>query len=637
MTLQFLHWLESIRTPFGDAFFSAVTHLGEETFFMVTAIVAFWCLNKYKGYYLLTVGFCGTILNQFLKLLCRIPRPWVRDPEFTIVESARAEADGYSFPSGHTQSVTGTLGCVARFSKSWFLRILCIVLIALTALSRMYLGVHTPADVGVSLLLSIAMVFAFYPLFEKSREQPKYLYGILTAMVICAALFVAYIELYPWPADIDAHNLASGTKNAYLLFGCSLAVLLGFHIERKHIHFEEKAPFKAQVLKTVLGLLLVVGIKAGLKPVLNPLFGGHHAATAVRYFLMVIFAICIWPLTFPWFAKGCPMKKGVRRFLSVLLIIVLVLVLLTGVLFWVVTRDTKAAPIATDDAANPLITPLGTTMLSAHRAGAGVAPENTLMALKECVESTEYQIDTFEFDVHLTADDVLVLLHDHTMDRTSDSESYFGEENVEAGTKTLAELKKLNMGEEFVDQDGQMPYAGLRGDAVPEELRIISLEEALNYVEAHGDYSYIIEIKDSGEAGFKSVDLLYDALKRYDALERTIVGTFHNEITAYMQEKYPDLLRSAGFDECLDFYVRSLIGAKAPQGGFGFAALQIPTTEYVVNLGTSRVINYAHENNIAVQYWTINDPEEIARLQAIGADTIMTDVPDVASDILVQP
>ena len=92
--MQFLHWLESIRTPFGDTFFSAVTHLGEETFFMVVAIVAFWCLSKYKGYYLLVVGFFGTILNQFLKLLCRIPRPWVRDPDFTIVESARAEADG---------------------------------------------------------------------------------------------------------------------------------------------------------------------------------------------------------------------------------------------------------------------------------------------------------------------------------------------------------------------------------------------------------------------------------------------------------------------------------------------------------------------------------------------------------------
>lgn len=307
--MQFLHWLESIRTPFGDAFFSAITHLGEETFFMVIAIVAFWCLSKYKGYYLLTVGFFGTILNQFLKLLCRIPRPWVKDPDFTIVESARAEADGYSFPSGHTQNVSSTLGCVARFSTGWIVRFVCIVLIALTALSRMYLGVHTPADVLVSLGLSVVMVFAFYPLFEKSRENPKLLYGVLTALTVFAALFVAYIELYPWPADIDAHNLESGTKNAYLLLGCSAAMLLGSWIEKKHINFEEKAPFAAQVLKAVLGLVLVVGIKAGFKPVLTAVFGAHHIGTAIRYFCMVMFAVCVWPLTFPWFAKLCSRKK----------------------------------------------------------------------------------------------------------------------------------------------------------------------------------------------------------------------------------------------------------------------------------------------------------------------------------------
>ena len=306
--MQFLHWLESIRTPFGDAFFSTITHLGEETVFMVIAIVAFWCLSKYKGYYLLTVGFFGTILNQFLKLLCRIPRPWVKDPEFTIVESARAEASGYSFPSGHVHNVSGTLGCVARFSTGWIVRVVCVVLIALTALSRMYLGVHTPADVLVSLALSLVMVFAFYPLFEKCRENPKMLYGILTVLTVVAALFVAYIELNQWPADIDAHNLESGTKNAYLLFGCSAAMLLGCWIEKKYINFDEKAPFGAQVLKSVLGLLLVVGIKAAFKPVLTAVFGAHHIGTAIRYFCMVMFAVCVWPLTFPWFTKLCSKK-----------------------------------------------------------------------------------------------------------------------------------------------------------------------------------------------------------------------------------------------------------------------------------------------------------------------------------------
>ena len=104
-----------------------------------------------------------------------------------------------------------------------------------------------------------------------------------------------------------------------------------------------------------------------------------------------------------------------------------------------------------------------------------------------------------------------------------------------------------------------------------------------------------------------------------------------------MDKTHPDMLRSAGFDECIDFYLRSLVGWKAPEEGFSFVALQIPTTDYVVNLGTSRVVNYAHKHNIAVQYWTINDPDEMARLQSIGADAIMTDVPDQAVGVLVQP
>ena len=106
--MKLLYLLESLRTPAGDWLMSGITHLGGETAFLAVAIFIFWCVDKHEGYYLLTVGFLGTVLNQFLKLLCRIPRPWVLDPDFTIVESARAEATGYSFPSGHSTPAAST-------------------------------------------------------------------------------------------------------------------------------------------------------------------------------------------------------------------------------------------------------------------------------------------------------------------------------------------------------------------------------------------------------------------------------------------------------------------------------------------------------------------------------------------------
>lgn len=102
---------------------SAVTQLGGEVIFIVAAVVVFWCVSKWEGYYLMTIAFCGTVLNQFLKLICRVPRPWVRDPNFTIVESARAEATGYSFPSGHTQNAIGLFGGMARWGGRRWVRL----------------------------------------------------------------------------------------------------------------------------------------------------------------------------------------------------------------------------------------------------------------------------------------------------------------------------------------------------------------------------------------------------------------------------------------------------------------------------------------------------------------------------------
>ena len=84
--MQFLYLLEQIRVPVLNELMLAITYLGDEIAFLVAAIIMYWCVDKRKGYYILSVGFIGTIANQFLKLVCKIPRPWVRDPQFTILE-----------------------------------------------------------------------------------------------------------------------------------------------------------------------------------------------------------------------------------------------------------------------------------------------------------------------------------------------------------------------------------------------------------------------------------------------------------------------------------------------------------------------------------------------------------------------
>ncbi|MFR0787362.1 MAG: phosphatase PAP2 family protein [Vescimonas sp.] len=177
--MDILYALEKIRTPFWNGVMSAVTQLGGEVIFIVAAVVVFWCVSKWEGYYLMTIAFCGTVLNQFLKLICRVPRPWVRDPNFTIVESARAEATGYSFPSGHTQNAIGLFGGMARWGGRRWVRLGLTTLALVIAFSRMYLGVHTPADVGVSLVLAAALVLGLYPLMRRAQEKPRYMGYVL--------------------------------------------------------------------------------------------------------------------------------------------------------------------------------------------------------------------------------------------------------------------------------------------------------------------------------------------------------------------------------------------------------------------------------------------------------------------------
>ena len=135
--LNCLRAIAELRTPLLDTLMQGVTELGGETLFMLFMLVVFWCVDKNKGYFLMLLCFTGTAVNQMLKITFCIPRPWVLDPSFEIVESARAGATGFSFPSGHTQNAVGTLGGIARWHKNRALRIVCIVLAALTAFSRM--------------------------------------------------------------------------------------------------------------------------------------------------------------------------------------------------------------------------------------------------------------------------------------------------------------------------------------------------------------------------------------------------------------------------------------------------------------------------------------------------------------------
>lgn len=307
--MDILYALEKIRTPFWNGVMSAVTQLGGEVIFIVAAVVVFWCVSKWEGYYLMTIAFCGTVLNQFLKLICRVPRPWVRDPNFTIVESARAEATGYSFPSGHTQNAIGLFGGMARWGGRRWVRLGLTALALVIAFSRMYLGVHTPADVGVSLVLAAALVLGLYPLMRRAQEKPRYMGYVLAAMLVVSGAFVVFVEAYGFSADTDAENLASGIGNAWKMLGAVAGMTLAWLLDRRYIHFETQAVWWVQVIKVAVGMALLLAIKSALKAPLLALLGHEGLAGGVRYFLLVLVAGAVWPLVFRPMSKWGKGKK----------------------------------------------------------------------------------------------------------------------------------------------------------------------------------------------------------------------------------------------------------------------------------------------------------------------------------------
>lgn len=292
--MEFLYILEGLRTPFWDQVLSLITHLGSEIVFMVLAVAMYWCVSKAQGLYLLSVGCLGTTLNQFLKITCRVPRPWVKDPNFTIVESARADAGGYSFPSGHTQNAIGTFGCLAMGAKRNWVKAALVALALLTAFSRMYLGVHTPADVCVSAVIAVVMVLASYPLFRDLEAHPVRGLYILGVLALLNAAFLAYAALWNFPADSDMELLEHGMENAAKLTGALVGMALGYWIDMKFVRFKTEATFLGQALKVLLGLALLLAIKEGLKPVL----GSGLWSGVIRYGLMTLFAAGLWPMTF---------------------------------------------------------------------------------------------------------------------------------------------------------------------------------------------------------------------------------------------------------------------------------------------------------------------------------------------------
>ena len=285
-------------------------------------------------------------------------------------------------------------------------------------------------------------------------------------------------------------------------------------------------------------------------------------------------------------------------------------------------------------------------MIAAHRGGGDCNPENTMLAFREAVKTIG--VDIIESDLYLTKDGYLVYNHDSYIDETCNINGDLTLEEVEElcddksnrhyiEDMTLAELKQYNFGYYFEDENGNRPYK----DATDLEglgLQIATVEQL--FEEFYTDYPklmFIVEIKDGGERGYEACKLLYETLQSYpEYLDQIVIGTFNDEIEQELKDKYPELLRGAPTGTAAKFVLTQYLGVNLFDNS-NFACLQIPTSYDLgieITLDNQGLINRAHRRNIAVQYWTINDPDEMRRLIELGCDCIMTDNPQLLKEVL---
>lgn len=299
---------------------------------------------------------------------------------------------------------------------------------------------------------------------------------------------------------------------------------------------------------------------------------------------------------------------------------------------------------------NPYIVYNTTGLLrSAHRAGGVQDPENTMKAIKTCLNSMNgsdpYDVDILEFDLHLTKDNELILLHDENFDRTTNSVEVWGREGVLPRDKTLEEIKELNFGYWFPYERGSVQvedkriYKDLNALPVEEanDLRVVTLEEVIVAAENAGkQYRYIIEIKDKGSVGKYAAQQLCALMEKYNMFDKVVVGTFNGDISDYFDYLNANVYngkinRSAGILEVLKIFLSYLMNRDL--GTVKYNVLQIPYMNWFPFLGSKSFIDYAHKYGIACQFWTINEASQMETLIKNGADCIMSDNPKLLYEV----
>ncbi len=235
---QVIHFLQSFSTPVLDSIFLAISALTGETVFVIILGYLYWCRDKNSAYAAGLVMISSFTVNVSMKNIFKFPRPF----EYSDVRQIDVKTGyGYSFPSGHSQLSATFSGMCFLLLRNKAILISGIIFTLLTGLSRMYLGVHTLADVitgfGFGLLLILAGDFLL--------KHMKYK-NIVSIVLIVFNLIIVFL---------------TGDSDLYKMSGFSIGFVLGHILDERYIHFDVSGSAGTKAVRFLLGILLTLLVK----------------------------------------------------------------------------------------------------------------------------------------------------------------------------------------------------------------------------------------------------------------------------------------------------------------------------------------------------------------------------------------
>jgi len=271
--------------PWAQGFFTAITELGSDIFYVALILTGFWAYKKREAITVVWVLLVSVLTNYWIKLAIAHPRP---DPIYWL---EGADATNYSTPSGHAQNSAMLFGFISAKVKRWWMYVVSTVLVVLIGISRVYIGVHYLEDVFLGWALGFALLVLLL-LTEKrltqffAKYKTEHLYLLLFLFGLVATAISTY--LLPQPPNDNFGSLG----------GLVMGIAIGLLLEKRYVNFTVEPPGGQKwrlVVRVVVGLLLVFAAMIGLVGVLPT---DDVWLRAARYALVAIIGAFVWPLVF---------------------------------------------------------------------------------------------------------------------------------------------------------------------------------------------------------------------------------------------------------------------------------------------------------------------------------------------------